>query len=57
MSKFSLFGCRHVNLSFPLTPKGKKNPYVVCLECGKEFPYDWGKMKVVAEEEVEVGVS
>jgi hypothetical protein len=22
--------------------------YIVCLDCGKEFPYDWQKMKVVA---------
>jgi hypothetical protein len=21
--------------------------YVVCLECGKEFDYDWNQMKVV----------
>ena len=23
--------------------------YVVCLECGKEFPYDWHEMKVVEQ--------
>jgi len=22
--------------------------YVVCLDCGKEFPYDWQQMKVIA---------
>jgi hypothetical protein len=21
--------------------------YVVCLDCGQEFPYDWNKMKLV----------
>lgn len=52
-----LFGCGHKNYSFPITAKGRKrNPvaaaditgtYVVCLECGKEFPYDWREMKVV----------
>ncbi len=21
--------------------------YVVCLECGKKFPYDWQRMKIV----------
>ncbi len=21
--------------------------YVVCLDCGKEFPYDWQEMRVV----------
>ena len=51
-----LFGCSHKNYSFPITAKaGKRHPeaagvtgtYVVCLECGKEFPYDWRAMKVV----------
>ena len=51
-----LFGCSHKNYSFPITSKGaKRHPeaagvtgtYVVCLECGKEFPYDWRAMKVV----------
>ena len=23
--------------------------YVVCLECGKEFPYDWRQMKRIAD--------
>jgi hypothetical protein len=22
-------------------------PYVVCLDCGKHFEYDWSKMRVV----------
>ncbi len=51
-----LFGCSHRNCSFPITAKpGKRHnvaasvtgTYVVCLECGKEFPYDWRAMKVV----------
>lgn len=25
--------------------------YVVCLECGKELPYDWKEMRVVSERE------
>jgi hypothetical protein len=24
--------------------------YVVCLDCGKEFPYDWAEMKMVRSE-------
>jgi DNA-directed RNA polymerase subunit RPC12/RpoP len=24
-----------------------KKPYVVCLWCGREFEYDWNKMRVV----------
>ncbi|MCU1306193.1 MAG: hypothetical protein JWN45_888 [Acidobacteriaceae bacterium] len=50
-----LFGCWHSNYSFPITAKvgarGKAaqvtGTYVVCLDCGKEFPYDWTQMKVV----------
>ena len=50
-----LFGCWHSNYSFPITAKvgarGKAaqvtGTYVVCLDCGKEFPYDWKQMKVV----------
>ena len=52
-----LFGCSHKNYSFPITAKAAKRrteaadvtgTYVVCLECGKEFPYDWREMKVVS---------
>lgn len=50
------FGCWHKNYSFPITAKkgqrrsGAAAPtgtYVVCLDCGKEFPYDWQEMKVI----------
>ena len=52
-----LFGCWHKNYSFPITAKGSKRrspaasvtgTYVVCLDCGKEFPYDWNGMKLVS---------
>jgi len=51
-----LFGCLHRNYSFPITAKGKRRTgaaaatgtYVVCLDCGKEFAYDWQQMKVVS---------
>lgn len=55
-----LFGCWHSNYSFPVTPKRNdpKPPaarytgtYVCCLECGKEFPYDWKEMKVISQDE------
>lgn len=51
-----LFGCSHRNFSFPLTKKpGQRispaalvtGTYVVCLDCGKEFPYDWQEMRIV----------
>ena len=52
-----LFGCTHKNYSFPITNKRgqRRSPaaaltgtYVVCLDCGKEFAYDWHEMKVVS---------
>jgi len=51
-----LFGCTHKNYSFPLTNRRgqRRSPaasltgtYVACLECGKEFPYDWQEMKIM----------
>ena len=52
----SLFGCWHGCYSFPITVKrGRRSAaaavtgtYVVCLECGKELPYDWHQMKIVS---------
>ena len=51
------FGCAHKNYSFPITVRSaRRRPaaaaltgtYVVCLDCGKEFPYDWAEMKVLS---------
>ncbi len=56
----ALFGCWHTNYSFPITmPAGARRgyaavptgTYVVCLDCGKELPYDWHEMKVLADSE------
>jgi len=50
------FGCRHSRYSFPVTIRGSaRRPqaasltgtYVACLDCGREFPYDWQEMKVM----------
>ena len=50
------FGCWHKNYSFPITSKkGQRRSgaaaltgtYVVCLDCGKEFAYDWQEMRVL----------
>ncbi len=30
--------------------------YVVCLDCGKELPYDWNSMKVVSARQEEPGI-
>jgi hypothetical protein len=53
----SLFGCTHRRCTFPITArkpvafpseeKPQSTTYIVCLDCGKEFPYDWKQMKVV----------
>ena len=54
----AVFGCWHSQYSFPITTVSRgtrrnsaaavTGTYVVCLECGKEMPYDWQKMKVVS---------
>lgn len=46
----ALFGCVHRRTTFPRahapTPEGTKpGTYVMCLDCGCEIPYDWGRMK------------
>jgi RNA polymerase subunit RPABC4/transcription elongation factor Spt4 len=56
----ALFGCRHSRYSFPVTVRrAARRPqaaaltgtYVVCLDCGKEFAYDWQEMKVITSPE------
>ena len=49
----ALFSCSNRRTTFPLTPgrrgatlAGGARTYVVCLECGKEFAYDWAAMRV-----------
>ena len=52
----AVFGCKHSHYSFPISvrPVARRNAaakltgtYVACLDCGKEFPYDWREMKVI----------
>ena len=52
----AIFGCHHARYSFPVTIRGSaRRPqaaaltgtYVACLDCGREFPYDWQEMKVI----------
>ena len=52
----AMFGCWHSHYSFPITIRSAKRhspaaavtgTYVVCLDCGKEMPYDWREMKIV----------
>jgi hypothetical protein len=60
----AVFGCRHSQYSFPMTIRGGRRnstaaaatgTYVVCIECGKEMPYDWQSMKLVSGEEMAAG--
>ncbi len=49
-----LFGCAHKRTTFPMTLKAQQRSkwrdtpatYVVCLDCGKEFDYDWQNMRL-----------
>jgi hypothetical protein len=51
----ALIGCSHKRTTFPITPSKtsqlssdgtRRGTYVVCLDCGKEFDYDWKGMRV-----------
>jgi hypothetical protein len=51
----AMFGCSHSRTTFPLTPArsaqlssdgARRGTYVVCLDCGKEFNYNWKDMRV-----------
>lgn len=61
----SFFGCWHSHYSFPITVKrGRRSAaarvtgtYVVCLDCGKEMPYDWQQMKIVGPQAERVPVA
>ena len=58
-----LFGCSHRRKSFPITlrtrhgAEGQQSTeaetYVVCLECGRQFPYDWTTMRMTAHAGIE----
>lgn len=52
----AFFGCWHGHYSFPITvrPSSRRSKaasltgtYVVCLDCGRELPYDWNGMRVI----------
>jgi hypothetical protein len=51
----ALFGCTHQRTTFPLTPgrtfkanavAHRHGTYIVCLDCGQEFRYDWADMRI-----------
>ena len=46
-----VFRCPHRRLTRPVTPVSRRgepsgDTYVVCLDCGKQFSYDWEKMRI-----------
>ena len=56
----AFFGCWHSHYSFPITVRRgvRRNAaakltgtYVVCLDCGKELPYDWKEMRIITSPE------
>jgi hypothetical protein len=62
----SMFGCRHARYSFPITIRAgsrlypaaqRTGTYVACLDCGKEFRYDWQEMKIVGSQAKEAARS
>ena len=50
----ALFGCSHNRTTFPFSPGRKPaasgahrhGMYVVCLDCGQEFRYNWAEMRI-----------
>ncbi len=57
----SLFGCSHKRITFPITIKEARKrsgnstgTYVVCLDCGGEFAYDWQAMKILGRRDHEM---
>jgi hypothetical protein len=52
-----MLGCSHHRTTFPQTPARKNGvaqapgatrngTYIVCLDCGKEFAYNWSEMRM-----------
>ena len=49
-----MLGCSHNRTTFPLTPTRKNGApqatrngtYIVCLDCGREFAYNWSEMRI-----------
>ncbi len=55
----TLLFCAHRRTTFPMTSRPRhasstvpigKRTYVICLDCGKEFSYNWEEMRIVAAE-------
>lgn len=51
--------CAHSRTTFPIKPVNRKSKssgpeYVVCLDCGKEFGYDWSTMKITEPKPLQI---
>lgn len=54
-----LYGCSHRRTTFPITLRasssvnGRQNTqpetYIVCLDCGRHFAYDWTAMRITEQ--------
>lgn len=54
-----LYGCSHRRTTFPRTLRASASAggqqhtepetYIVCLECGRHFAYDWTRMRVARQ--------
>ena len=58
----TLFRCSHRRTTFPLTQASKTGAdagetYVVCLDCGKQFTYDWEHMRMGRPVDIGAGSS
>lgn len=57
-----VYGCAHRRTSLPVTLRtgvsvegrqsSQSETYIVCLQCGRHIPYDWGTMRVGSERTV-----
>ena len=57
----ALFSCSHRKLAFPITLRHNprvpgsrygRRTYMICLDCGKELPYNWDEMRMERVEPV-----
>jgi transcription elongation factor Elf1 len=51
----ALFGCRHRNTSRTFWDADAQRMYVVCLDCGQRYWYDWQEMRVLEQRPARVG--
>ena len=60
-----LFGCSHRRTTFPITLRNsvsvdgqritQAETYIVCVQCGRHFAYDWTTMRTIEQRPVWAG--